>query len=123
MDERPLLVRGKAEAGEDRTRLIADELIPLGEVAERTTEAVTLRLPADLAPAALERLADVVLAHRGPAPLFLELTRGSALQVLLRADEEMSVRPDQRFATAVEDLLGPGSLVRRVRAAGGLPNR
>jgi DNA polymerase-3 subunit alpha len=114
-DDQALLLRGKAEAGEDRTRLIADEILPLAEAAERSTEAVTLRLPADLPAETLERLADLVMAHRGPTPLFLELCREPSLQVLLRADDDLSVRPDASFGSAVEEILGPGSLVRRVR--------
>ena len=48
--------------------------------------------------------------------VFLELCREPSLQILLRADDDLSVRPDSSFGAAVEEILGPGSLVRRVRS-------
>jgi DNA polymerase-3 subunit alpha len=113
-DDLPVMVRGKAEVGEDRPRLIADEVNPMEQAAERVTEAVTLKLPPGLDQDAVDRLADLVQAHRGSTPLFLELSQGDALQVRLRVDEDLSVRPDGRFTAAVENLLGPGSLVWRL---------
>ena len=110
-----LLVRGKFERDEESARLQATEILPLGQLKERLSRGVRIRLKADTGRETIAGLWDVVAGHRGDRPLAIEVAVPGAPQsapqvVTLDVNVAIRVRPSQEFVAAVERLCGPGSV-------------
>jgi len=110
-----LLVRGKFERDEESARLQASEILPLGQLKERLSRGVRIRLKADTGRETIAELWDVVAGHRGDRPLAIEVAVPGAPQaepqvVTLDVNVAIRVRPSQEFVAAVERLCGPGSV-------------
>jgi DNA polymerase-3 subunit alpha len=110
-----LLVRGKFERDEESARLQATEILPLGQLKERLSRGVRIRLKADTGRETIAGLWDVVAGHRGDRPLAIEVAVPGAPHaapqvVTLDVNVAIRVRPSQEFVAAVERLCGPGSV-------------
>ncbi len=110
-----LLVRGKFERDEESARLQATEILPLGQLKERLSRGVRIRLKADTGRETIAGLWDVVAGHRGDRPLAIEVVVPGAPHaapqvVTLDVNVAIRVRPSQEFVAAVERLCGPGSV-------------
>jgi DNA polymerase-3 subunit alpha len=110
-----LLVRGKFERDEESARLQATEIVPLGQLKERLSRGVRIRLKADTGRETIAKLWDVVAGYRGDRPLAIEVAVPGASPsvpqvVTLDVNVAIRVRPSQEFVAAVERLCGPGSV-------------
>jgi DNA polymerase-3 subunit alpha len=111
-DDQVVLVKGKAECPEDgKPRVLATEVLPLEQAKLADARFVTIRVPTEAWDRAKgERLREILGAHRGDCPVTLELVRPGAWCVSVAPSAFFKVRPDAGFKTAIEGLLGPGSL-------------
>ena len=115
-NDRAVMVVGRLERDEERTRVIAESFAPLAQLLERRVEAVQLRLDAaKLDEHLIERLRRAVGAHRGEIPLFFEVARPGAYRLVARAESTMRVAPSDKFVEAVETLLGPDRIRYRAK--------
>ncbi len=108
-----LLLRGKFERDEESARLQATEVLPLGQLRERLSRGVRIRLKADTARETISQLWDVVAEFRGDRPLAIEVVvSNGATPTVVRMDINPSirVRPSEQFVTAVERLCGTGTV-------------
>jgi DNA polymerase-3 subunit alpha len=111
MEEPPILVTGRLEVDESRTRILASELAPVLEARQRRTESVAIRMPlAALSEDLLSRLKGVLEEHQGGCPVYLELTDPGAFAMTLKAGRDLAIRPSRKMVASVEQLLGSGSV-------------
>ena len=109
-----LLVRGKFERDEESARLQATGVVPLGQLRERLSRGVRIRLKAETSRDTIGQLWDVVAAHRGDRPLAIEVVvNGGPAHTVVRMDINPSirVRPSEQFVSAVERLCGHGTVM------------
>lgn len=124
MEEPPVLVSGRLEADEFRTRILATEIVPLAEARKRRTESVSIRLPVSgVTRELVDRLQGVLSENRGECPVFLELTSPDAFSLTLRADTKFAASPTRRMVASVEEILGPGSVRLKGRRSAPAPGR
>ena len=115
-EDAAVLVCGRAEAPstEERGRVLAEDILPLGEVRERRARAVSIALEAPgLDEDILQRLRVALEAHAGDIPVSFVLTQPDGFRATLRPVPDLRVRPGTSLTQAIEDLLGPGTLKLR----------
>jgi len=105
----PVCVSGAVEVSEERCQLIADEVVPLVAVRERSVQQVHLILPAQLVTE--EKLRTLKAALRrfpGPCPAFVHVLFPDRAETVIALPEELKVAPDEGMVEAVERLFGNG---------------
>lgn len=116
-NDRAVLVTGRLEVDEERTRIAAEQVHPLEGLRERKADAVQIRLEAAEIDADLvERLRRAVEAHRGDTHLYLEIVRPGGFRLVARAEPALKVSPGQALTDALEAVVGPGRVRYRARA-------
>ncbi len=116
-NDRAVLVTGRLDVDEDRVRITATEVGPLEDLRERSADAVQLRLAAaDLDDDVVSRLRQVVAAHRGDVPLYLEVVRPGSFRLVARAEPSLRVAPSRSLEEALEAVAGPGAVRYRARS-------
>jgi DNA polymerase-3 subunit alpha len=107
-----LVVRGVIDKrpGSEEAHLIANELIPLEELARRFTRGVVIRVDQQRhGVGALDVLYEILRGYPGDRELVLALTLDDGTRVRLRCDGlQLALNAEMR--RRVEELLGPGSL-------------
>jgi hypothetical protein len=97
------------------------EVLELAEGRRRFSRAVVIRLArAAASEELLLALKEIVAAHRGPLPLYIELSGngdGSG-RTLIRAGEDLSVSMDDAMRRDLDNLLGDGHVVLAANGAG-----
>jgi len=112
-----LLVQGRVESEDERTRLIAEKVTPLDQLVQSRAESVEVRLELERLDAALiERLREAVVAHRGPAQLYLHVARPGAWDLTALAGAACRVAPSRQLTRALEAVVGPDRVRYRARA-------
>jgi DNA polymerase-3 subunit alpha len=103
-DGAAVLVTGRVEVEEGKpTKIIAEAAEPLAGIRERHAKGIILRFPADsLNTAQLEKLRDLIDAHRGERPLTFVLTLADGVEVYLRPQLVFSVRPSLELVAALQ---------------------
>ncbi len=111
-DDQVVLVKGKAECPEDgKPRVLATEVLPLEQARLADARFVTIRVPTEAWDRSKgERLREILGQYRGDCPVTLELVRPGSWCVSVAPSAYFKVRPEPGFKSAVEGLLGPGSL-------------
>jgi DNA polymerase-3 subunit alpha len=107
-----VFVSGKVDRRMDKLQVIADQILPLGEVPRRFTKAMHIHLSAGTTDeAALTRVHDVLRAHQGPCPVFFCFIYPDGKAVFLETHEKFSVTPSEELVRQLEAVLG-GDTVR-----------
>ena len=120
MPDVALLVGGKMEVGEERPKLIAEQIVPLEEARERRAQGVTIQMrTVGLEEDTLRRLRQILERFRGDCPLTLELHHPQAYRVTLRVEPDLRLGPNRELTESVEDLLGKGTVRYRFRRGAG----
>lgn len=103
-DGAAVLVTGRVEVEAGKpTKIIAEAAEPLAGIRERHAKGIILRFPADsLNTAQLEKLRDLIDAHRGERPLTFVLTLADGVEVYLRPQLVFSVRPSLELVAALQ---------------------
>jgi DNA polymerase-3 subunit alpha len=110
-DDRSVMVTGRLQIEDERVRVIADSIAPLGALREQRVEAVQLRLDAGaLDQNLVDAIRRAVDAHRGSARLFFEVARPGSYRLTARAETAIGVTPSREFSRALETLVGPDRL-------------
>ncbi len=110
-----IFVRGKVDRREEQAKIVVDEVIPLPEVPRRFTKAVHVRLSAATAhDTSLDRVRELLRAHRGGCPVFLCFMYPDGRMVFLETHEHFSVTPTDEFIREIESVLGEDSVWLKV---------
>ncbi|MCC7007818.1 MAG: DNA polymerase III subunit alpha [Acidobacteria bacterium] len=112
-DDAMLLVRGKYERGEESSRLVVSEIVPLDLVRERTVKEVEIRLAGKgLERVGLRELADVFERHQGDRRVSVVVdVKGEPGRLRVRAATARRIRPSDVFVRDVEAICGAGAVV------------
>ncbi|MBM4084830.1 MAG: DNA polymerase III subunit alpha, partial [Planctomycetes bacterium] len=107
-----LFLRGGVDTVQSPSIRVAD-VIPIENAYERLTGRVTIKLSAGadagLSEERLTALRDLLAAHPGQCPVFLEMEAENR-RTLIRVGQRLAVLPSQKFSAAVSNLLGEGHL-------------
>ena len=113
-----ILVLGEVSVGEEKPKVFAQEVMPLGDDPKRFTQQVHLRLPAaHLTPEWLAAARDIAAAHAGKCPLFLCVEMATGEVVFIEAHERFSVGPSVELQKAIEARFGEGAYYAKVDAS------
>jgi DNA polymerase-3 subunit alpha len=111
-------VRGRADLRMEDPCITVNEVIPVEEASEKLTKSVTIRVRSAIAEEqTLLDLRDVLKAHPGQCPVFMEILTTNNRTVHLRVGQRLSVKPSAKLATEVEAVLGQGHVL--FKAVGG----
>jgi DNA polymerase-3 subunit alpha len=106
--EAELIFKGRLEVEEETKKLIAMEIIPLGDAREMLSQQlkVHIYLPG-MENEKIERLRSIIEQHRGECRLTFVLKKPDQFAVDLDPAQNFRVRPSRDFVFALEQLLGP----------------
>jgi DNA polymerase-3 subunit alpha len=111
-EEAMVFLVGSIDRSRERPNLIVDDVVPIDRALEELTAGVLLRLP----PAGsdvLKRLYDIMICHRGEAPIQLEVrpARQMDVRVTIRPQAQWRVRPTRKLVSELSGLLGAENVV------------
>ncbi|HEX7085362.1 MAG TPA: DNA polymerase III subunit alpha [Vicinamibacterales bacterium] len=112
-----VVVRGKVERDDEIVRVLASEVIGMGEVRERLARelAITVQVPPH-GRDTFEALADLFARHRGDKPVTFQLLLSGAdrpLRVRAQVAPHIRVRPSPALVSEVERICGAGTVALR----------
>ena len=110
-----IFLSGTINLREDKPKIVADQIIPLGDVPKKFTKAVHIRISAGTTEAStLSRVQEVLRKHKGEVPVMFCYMYPEGKLVFLEAHEHFSVAPTQQFVRDVEGILGEESVWLKV---------
>ena len=115
--DKAVLITGRLEVEEERSRIAAESITPLEELREKRAEAVQIHLEADdLDDEMVARLRRAVEAHRGDVQLYLEVSSLGAFRLLARVEPALRVTPSRSLTRDLESVVGQGRVHYKPRA-------
>lgn len=106
-----IFIRGKINSRDDIPKVIAEEIVPLDEVKKRFTRLVSIDLyTAGLDPKLLERLKEILGAHRGKVPVYLSFRDPNGKAAVIQPGDEFRVETTDELFQAIESLVGENSV-------------
>lgn len=105
--ERPILVTGTVDEGEETNKIIAKQIFPLEEAPQILTRSIHLRLASAEATAKqLAALKSLLGRFKGPCPAFLHLVNANEIETILKLPEDLKVDPSPHLVTSIQQLFG-----------------
>ncbi|MFA5701777.1 MAG: DNA polymerase III subunit alpha, partial [Desulfuromonas sp.] len=105
--DEPLMVYGTLDAGEDSSKILATEIIPLDMVKERQTRKVKIRLSTPgLTEDHLRQLKHTMMRYSGTCKVELMVVIPNRSETSIAAAQELGVAASEEFVQAVEKLFG-----------------
>jgi DNA polymerase-3 subunit alpha len=114
--EDPIFVKGRLEVGEERMQIIANEILPLAEVAQKARangkangNGDKLHLYAresEVSPDDFVRLRDTLLDFPGACTVFLHLLTDNKVETVIELPEQVRVASTPELEESVSKLLG-----------------
>ncbi len=107
-NDRPVMVRGRAEPNAEGAKILASEVISLEDVEYRLSKALHVTVNGDDAlDENLDELRRVISRHRGECAVFVHVPHNGR-DVVMRASPDLAVKPDRSLVKSLERLLGKG---------------
>ena len=107
----PLVVRGKVENDGNAGRLLAQRIVPLKDAAHLGDfRHLTLTLAADVEPAMLLKVRDLLTQAPGACGVMLALRFADGDRMNLRAADQFSVTPSMSLLAQLEGMLGASNV-------------
>jgi DNA polymerase-3 subunit alpha len=104
---RVVFVKGKLNLRDEEPKVIANDIIPIEEVAEKYTSKVEIDLfTAGLEDQRLGELKSILLRHPGKVPVYLNLTTPNNQRFQLLVGEELYIQPNEGLIQDLEKMLG-----------------
>ncbi|HLZ50870.1 MAG TPA: DNA polymerase III subunit alpha [Candidatus Acidoferrum sp.] len=101
----PLLMKARVQIEEAGTRLSLQEAARLGDLAERSSTGLRIRLSLeDLNEELLHRLAEIFASYRGSSQVSLELTSPDGALATMQVEQRVRVCPE--LTAAIRDCMG-----------------
>ncbi len=109
--EATLFIKGRINQREDDPKVIATELIPLTEVQKKLTRVVSVDLrTTGLNLETLNKLKEILSAHKGDVPLYLNFKDPSGKTVEVHLDDMYRVETSEELFQKIESLLGENAI-------------
>jgi len=105
--EKAILLQGRLDRQDDKTRLIASDIMPLDDAPRRLTQAVHLLIPnTRFEVEHLEQLRDLLRSNSGLLPVFIGIEQAGGEVVYIRAGDEFNVNPGEDFLHRLRHMVG-----------------
>jgi len=116
-----VFVRGQVDRRREEPSVRVSRVLALEEGQRTLTQSVVIRLhEVGLDDALMKNLRQVLAAHPGTVPIYLELVSRTHGRTILRAGDSLRVSADAAFQRDVEALLGEEHLVLAANGHGNL---
>ena len=116
-----VFIRGQVDRRREEPSVRVSQVFTLEEGQRALTQAVVIRLhEVGLDDALMENLRQVLAAHPGTVPIYIELVSRTHGRTTLRAGDSLSVSADAAFQRDVANLLGEDHLVLTANGHGHL---
>ena len=110
--EAPVLIKGQVEVKDQRTNVLATEVIPLDELRRKSVRELHLKLPLEnLHAPDLQSLRQLFHAHQGRCRLFLHFLPEGEREFIFLAGADIRVEPSEELIMEIEKRLGKGSVL------------
>jgi len=110
--DRIVFLRGRVDRRREEPSIRVSEVIPLEGVVERLAAGILIRISCiGRAEETLEQVREVLKAHPGSRPVYLELATPDGLLVLVRCSQRLCVRPNQQLLDDLGRIVGREGLV------------
>jgi DNA polymerase-3 subunit alpha len=101
----PLLLKARVQVEEAGTRLSLQEAARLGDLAERSSSGLSIRLKLeDLNEELLHRLAEIFASYRGSSQVSLELTSPDGALATMQVEQRVRACPE--LTAAIRECMG-----------------
>jgi len=110
-EELPVVVRGRVEKSEDKTKILASEIFPLDKAPEKLslTMHLTLTRPA-ASPELVEAIGRLILAHKGRAKVVIHVLIPERSETIITLPGQYRANPDRELIKALENMLGQNAV-------------
>ncbi|HSR10680.1 MAG TPA: DNA polymerase III subunit alpha, partial [Thermodesulfobacteriota bacterium] len=105
--EEPVFIKGRVDAGEEKTKIIAGEILPLEKAVAKLTTQVHLRLVSEgMRREDLEAVREILRDCRGENPAYLHLVLPGGQEAVIDLGGEWKLNSSDRLTARMKDLLG-----------------
>jgi len=105
--EAPVLVTGTAEVNENAVKVLAQEILSLETVRQKSIRAIEIDLPGDVVSRdTLETLRDIFYRYPGECSVFFRVSSGNGKVFLVSASDHYRVFPCDEMIEEIESLTG-----------------
>jgi len=106
-DDRPLLITGEAEAGDNLVKIRAQEIVALETVRQKSMKAIVIPISQEgLTRSSLIRLRDLISRYPGECRLTFRINLDGDRKATVVAHNRYSIMPGQNLIEQIEGLLG-----------------
>ena len=105
--DRPLLVNGNIETGDNSAKIIAQEIVTLDSIRQKDIRAVELRLKEErISREVLKALRDIVFRYPGECGLLFNVDMSDGKAVAISAHDRFNVLPCHELVEEIDALIG-----------------
>ena len=106
-DDRPLLITGEAEVGDNLAKIRAQEIVALETVKQKSIKSILIPISQDgLARSSLMKLRDLIFRYPGECRLKFRINLDGDKVAMVIAHNRYSVMPDENLIEEIESLVG-----------------
>ena len=106
-----LFIKGRLSLREEEPKLIAEEAMPLDEVQDNMTKAISIKvITSGLNKKTLESLKIILSNHRGEIPAYIHFQTPGNKKIALAIGADFRVKPSAEIINEIEELLGNGTV-------------
>ncbi len=106
-----IFVRGKIDARDDVPKILAEEVVPLGDVPKRFTRLIAINLKtAGLGPDLLKEVRRILARHKGTVPVYLTLQDPQGRCTVIDSGDNLKTNMDDTLFEELEKLLGENAV-------------
>jgi len=110
--EAPVLIKGQVEVKDQRTNVLATEVIPLDELRKKSVRELHLKLPVEnFTSQDLQGLQHLFHNYQGRCKLFLHFLPAGEKEFIFLAGPGIRVDPSEELIMEIEKRLGKGSVL------------
>ncbi|HET58507.1 MAG TPA: DNA polymerase III subunit alpha [Deltaproteobacteria bacterium] len=107
----PIHVKGTIDAGEEGTKILATEVVPLEEAVKNPVGSAHFTVNLANIEQNLEVLKEILEKHKGGCPAYLHLNGDNHAETIIYLGEKGKVELSDSIRADVDRILGPGSTV------------
>jgi DNA polymerase-3 subunit alpha len=105
--EEPIFIRGRVDAGEESTKVIASEVFPFEQAVKKLTSSVHLRVRSEgLGREDLVAIKEIFQDYRGNCPAYLHLILSEKREAVIDLGDEWKLNSSEQLVQRMRDLLG-----------------
>ena len=109
-DNKAVMIKGLAQSGEDKPRIIVNEIIPLNEAPQRYASVFQINVfETHTDDGILKELKNILKQYPGKCPIKLVMNLSSGEKILMEVNSDLKVIPTPECISRIEDLLGEQS--------------